>query len=245
MASREQEQEGWRCLEEGRLEEAEGFFRRALELDPDRVEALLGLGQVYLNWDELYEAAELFQMAMALAEPRLPRGRRVNPRDAAVRAYVEGLGLLALTRVRRLAWEEAVLPLQEILVWDEGGRDGETHLLLGYCRHRMGDLDGAVAAYAAARERHPAAWYLHGLVALKLGHLEEAAVSFQEGWRIWPEAATLIAYWPRVVGLPRRGPASLSAMDPARFTSMTIDLWSNNDQWILRQAVFGDETGAP
>jgi tetratricopeptide (TPR) repeat protein len=245
VASREQEQEGWRCLEEGRLEEAEGFFRRALELDPDRAEALLGLGQVYLHWDELHEAAELFQMAMALAEPRLPRGRRVNPRDAAVRAYVDGLGFLALTRIRRLAWEEAVGPLQEILAWDEDGRDGEAYLHLGYCQHRLGEMAEALAAYGAARPRHPAAWYLYGLAALKLGRLEEAVQSFQEGWTVWPEAATLLAYWPRVIGLPRRGAYAMTVLDPARFTQATIDLWSNGDQRVLRQALFGDEAAAP
>jgi tetratricopeptide (TPR) repeat protein len=247
VVSRDQEQAGWQCLQEGRLEEAEGHFRRALELDPARVEALLGLGQVYLAWDELDEAAELFQMALSIAEPGLPRGRRrPNPNDPNVRPYLEGLGLLALTRVQRESYEDAVEALEEVLAWDPGGQDGQVYLWLGLCRQRLGLMDGARRCYEAARARHPEAWYLHGLVCLDLDRSDEARESFRTAARLWPEPLPLLAYYPRVRGLGRPGVDDRGAhAEAVRFVEHTIDLWNAAAQAVLRETTYPDAVGSP
>jgi tetratricopeptide (TPR) repeat protein len=247
MASKDQEQEGWRLLSEGRLEEAESHFRHALELDPDRVDALNGLGQVYLAWDELDEAAELFQMALVMAEPDLPRNRRrVNIHDPAVQPYLRALHMLAVTRIRRMAWEDAIPPLEELLAWDPAGHEGEAHLWLGFCRHRLGDVEAARAYYEVARTRHAAAWYLHGLASVQCGRVDEAVKSFRTGAELWPEAAPLLAYYPRVRGLDRRAPSQPADRytDAVRFVENTIDLWRAADLSVLRDALYQDAVGS-
>lgn len=236
MAASDQEVLGWRCLEEGRLEEAEGHFRRCLELDPDRVDALNGLGSVYLAWDELDEAAELFQMAIAMAETALPRQKRQTGwKDPQVRPYVKALHSLAMTRLRRQAFDEALAPLEEVVAWDPSGLEGEAFLLLGYCRHRAGDLKGALDCYGKARAKHPAAWYLKGLSAFLLGQMFEAQKSFRAGLQLMPEIGPLIAYYPRVRGLPGQG--NLDYQEAVGFVESTIELWTPDAQALLRQVL--------
>lgn len=58
---------GVRAVREGRREEAEGRFRRALELDPEYHRALTNLGTLHLEWGELEEALALYQKALKLA----------------------------------------------------------------------------------------------------------------------------------------------------------------------------------
>jgi tetratricopeptide (TPR) repeat protein len=248
VAAEDLEREGWQYLAEGRLEEAEGMFRRALELNPDRAEALMGLGQVYVAWDDVDDAIELFQMALSLIEPRLPRGRRrVSPSDPVVRPYCDGLAWLAFARMRRDQWQEAIAPLEEILAWDPGGRDGEIWLWLGLCHHRLGQWSDALRCYDRARPKQPAGWYLYGLVAIKTGATAEAVKSFRVGADVWPEAAPLLAYYPRVRGLDRHptppAPDDRHA-DAVHFVEATIDLWTADDQKVLRDALYPDAVGS-
>lgn len=58
---------GVRAVREGRREEAEGRFRRALELDPEHHRALTNLGTLHLERGELEEALALYQKALKLA----------------------------------------------------------------------------------------------------------------------------------------------------------------------------------
>lgn len=240
LAARDEEILGWQRLEEGRLEEAEGHFRRSLELDPDRIDALNGLGMVYLRWDDLDEAAELFQMAIAMAEPLLPRRkRRTGWQDPAVRPYIRALMALAVTRVRRGAYDEAVAPLETAIAWDPGGAEGEAFLWLGQCHHRLGDLARAREAYGWARAKRPEAWFLHGLVADLMGDAAEARRSFRTGADLFPELTPLLAYYPRVRGFPG-GPGHGRYAQAVAFVEETIDLWTASAQRHLLEAVYPD-----
>lgn len=238
MGARDEEMLGWKQLEDGQLEKAEGHFRRCLEIDPDRVEALNGLGQVYLAWDELDEAAELFQMALSMAEPRLPRGkRRTGWQDPAVRPYLRALHLLAMTRIRRGAYAAATEPLEEMFAWDATGVDGEAYLLLGQCRQRLGDIEAADVCYEKARLKRPHAWYLYALTRLLLGHTNEAAHCFKSAMDVMPEVAPLLAYYPRVRGIggeraPRHGQA-------IQFVNATVDLFTRDSREILQTLLAG------
>jgi tetratricopeptide (TPR) repeat protein len=238
LAARDEETLGWKQLEQGHLEAAEGHFRRCLELDPDRVEALNGLGQVYLAWGELDEAAELFQMALALAEPALPRGkRRTGWSDPQVRPYLRALHLLAMTRIRRGAYADAVEPLEQMFAWDATGVDGEAHLLLGQCRQRLGDLEGADECYEKARLKHPHAWYLYALTRLLLGHVSEATHCFKSAIDVVPEVAPLLAYYPRVRGIGGDGaPRHRQAI---QFVNATVDLFTRDSRDMVRSLLEG------
>lgn len=239
MAARDEEMLGWKRLEQGQLERAEGHFRRSLEMDPDRVEALNGLGQVYMAWDELDEAAELFQMALAIAEPKLPRGkRRTGWSDPHVRPYLRALHLLAMTRIRRGAYQAATEPLEAMLVWDATGVDGEAYLLLGQCRQRLGEIEAADECYEKARIRHPHAWYLYGLTRLLLGHGGEAEHCFKSAVDVVPEVAPLLAYYPRVRGIG--GDAAPRHRQAVQFVSATVDLFTRDSRDLIRALVTGE-----
>ncbi len=239
MAARDEEMLGWKRLEQGQLERAEGHFRRSLEMDPERVEALNGLGQVYMAWDELDEAAELFQMALAIAEPRLPRGkRRTGWHDPHVRPYLRALHLLAMTRIRRGAYAAATEPLEAMFAWDATGVDGEAYLLLGQCRQRLGDIERADECYEKARLRRPHAWYLYGLTRLLLGHSSEAAHCFKSAVDVVPEVAPLLAFYPRVRGIGGEGaPRHRQAV---QFVSTTVDLFTRDSRDLIRALVTGE-----
>jgi tetratricopeptide (TPR) repeat protein len=244
LAARDEELLGWRRLEEGRLDEAEGHFRRSLEMDPARVDALNGLGSVYLSWDELDEAAELFQMAIAMAEPALPRRRRrTGWQDPTLRPYLRALYSLAMTRIRRGAVEDAVYPLEELIGWDGAGLDGEAYLLLGQCRQRLGFVVDAHACYEKARVKHVHAWYLYGLTAYLLGRHDEAARSFKTAAALLPEVAPLLAFHPRVRGFPGRG--GDAHRHAVKFVEATVSLWSDESQAFLRDVLYPAEAAMP
>ncbi|MDM7324428.1 MAG: tetratricopeptide repeat protein [Thermus sp.] len=57
---------GVRAVREGRLEEAEARFQRALSLDPHHHRALSNLGNLYQERGELEAALELYQRALRL-----------------------------------------------------------------------------------------------------------------------------------------------------------------------------------
>ncbi|MDA8200776.1 MAG: tetratricopeptide repeat protein [Thermaerobacter sp.] len=243
MAAREEEMLGWKRLEQGQLDRAEGHFRRSLEMDPDRVEALNGLGQVYMAWDELDEAAELFQMALAIAEPNLPRGkRRTGWHDPHVRPYLRSLHLLAMTRIRRGAYQSAAEPLETMLAWDATGVDGEAYLLLGQCRQRLGEVEVADACYEKARLKHPHAWYLYGLTRLLLGHGPDAVHCFKAAVDVVPEVAPLLAFYPRVRGIGGEGaPRHRQAV---QFVNATVDLFTRESRELLRSLMTGEVASA-
>ncbi|MCY0884482.1 MAG: tetratricopeptide repeat protein [Firmicutes bacterium] len=236
MAAQEEEAQGWQDIAQGELEAAERHFRRALELDPSRADALNGLGTVYLSWGDLEEAAELFRMAILQAEQDLPRRkRRTGWQDAQVRPYVRGLYHLSLTQIRRGLWDEAIDLLRELIAWDSGGMDGEAHYLLGQMQQRHGRLEEAAAAYTAASAHLDEAWYALGLVRFLEGREREARAAWREALGRLPGVVPFLLYYPRLVPIPAPRIEDTPFLILRRYVIDNADLWTSAARAALEE----------
>lgn len=236
MAAQEEEAQGWQDIAQGQLEEAELHFRRALELDPSRADALNGLGTVYLSWGDLEEAAELFRMAILQAEQDLPRRkRRTGWHDAQVRPYVRGLYHLSLTQIRRGLWDDAVDLLRELIAWDSGGMDGEAHYLLGQMHQRHGRLEEAEAAYEAAGGHLDEAWYALVLVRFLGGRPIEARAAWREALSRLPAVVPFLLYYPRLLPIPSPKIEDTGFLVLRRYVIDNADLWTEEAKAALAE----------
>ncbi|MFO1051815.1 MAG: cytochrome c3 family protein [Planctomycetota bacterium] len=123
--------------ERGKPEEAERFYRRALQLQPRFVPALLNLAVLLDRLDRGVDALPLLERAVA-AEPGFGPSR-----------YSYALALAAQSGRERdaLAQLERAVELMP--------RHGRAFYNLGLLRQRLGDRDGARAALLRARELLP------------------------------------------------------------------------------------------
>ncbi|MCL6563917.1 MAG: tetratricopeptide repeat protein [Firmicutes bacterium] len=234
MIAADEEKLGWKEVESGRLEAAEAHFRRALELDPERADALNGLGVVYLSWGEYAQAEELFAMAVRQARERLPQRRRVGRQDAeALVPYWRGLYQLAVTFARQGLWEEVLPPLDTLLGWGPSPYTADAFFLLGEAQHRLGHRKAAALAYEEAAQERPLAWYALGLVERQVGFEDDAWEHFAKAVRRAPEAAPLILFYPKVLALPVFPSASESFAEAAGFVAEQIDLWDEASREML------------
>ncbi|MBX5468054.1 MAG: tetratricopeptide repeat protein [Firmicutes bacterium] len=234
MIAADEERLGWKEVELGRLEAAEAHFRRALELDPSRADALNGLGVVYLSWGEYAQAEELFEMAVRQARERLPQRRRVGRADAeALVPYWRGLYQLAVTFARQGLWEEVLAPLDTLLGWGPSPYTADAFFLLGEAQQRLGQLKAAALAYEEAAEERPLAWYSLGLVEHQAGFVDDAWDHWQRAVRRAPEAAPLILFYPKVLALPVFQSGAEAFEEAAGFVAEQIDLWDKESRATL------------
>lgn len=235
VVAQEEERLGWQQVERGRLDEAELHFRRALELDPFRADALNGLGVIWMSWGELEHAQEFFQMAIAQAQLNLPRRKRhTGWEDANIRPYLRGLYHLAGTWVQQGLWEDAREPLEELLAWDPSGMNGEASYLAGQMYHRLGEWEEALAYYEAALERHPIAYYSMGLVYYEVERLKEADRAWAKALGVAPEACAFIAHFPQVIPIPLGEPVDDSFVVSSQYVRDNIDLWGDGARARIR-----------
>lgn len=235
MLAPEEEQLGWKHIANGQLENAESHFRRALELDPLRADALNGLGTVYLEWGELEQAQELFQMAIAQAEVQLPRMKRhTGWDDELVRPYLRGLNQLSLTFSKMGYWAGVQQALEELLAWDQEGLQGRAFALLGEAHLRSGHLTEALSAYQKAPHT-PEIAYTLGLVFFANGRRKEARQAWLEAYRRLPEALPLLCHYPivRAIG----GASDTNFGRAARYAFAIQDLWTTESRAELEQCV--------
>lgn len=227
MAANEEERRGWEEIRSGALDAAEHHFRRALELDPHRVDALNGLGTVYLSWGEFEEARELFQLAVMQARYRLPQRRRLAGgwKDEELRPYLRGLYQLAVSFIRQRLWVEAVRPLEEILTWDEDGIRGEVYYRLGQIALHLGDNVAAVERLKRTPPQHPFACYLLALAYLQEGREAEADRMMSRAVIRHPEIAPLLIHYPAVMPIPAHETRDLDFRRLIRFVEETAELW--------------------
>ncbi len=226
MVAFEEERMGWEEMRAGQLEAAEDHFRRALELDPERPDSLIGLGVVYLSWGELEEAEELFQIALLQSEKDLPRRRRRHAgRDPAVQPYLRALYHLAITYIRQGLWQDAELPLRQIVAWDDEGMEGEAFPLLAEACHRLGHLDEAIGYYQAALEHDVWSWYSLGALYLAQGERTAAERVLRHALDQAPEVGQWIMYFPKVVPLPNGTARDESFRLAVSYLVDHIDLW--------------------
>lgn len=224
VLAQEEEQLGWQHIENGQLEHAESHFRRALELDPFRADALNGLGTVYLKWGELSQALELFQMAIAQAELALPRKKRhTGWQDESIRPYLRGLYNLATTLSRLEYWDGVRESLEELLAWDPAGMDGTIFYLLGHAYHRLGRLAEALHAYREASGTAEVD-YSMGLLYLESQRTRDAERAWTRAIHHLAEVVPLLRYYPRVQPISSVGDTTFSRA--ARYVELQRDLWN-------------------
>lgn len=235
MLAAEEEQLGWKHIASGQLEHAESHFRRALELDPLRVDALNGLGTVYLEWGELEQAQELFQMAIGQAEGQLPRTKRhTGWDDEVVRPYLRGLGQLAVTFGKMGYWSGVQQTLEELLAWDSGGMEGRVFFLLGEAYLRNGQLAEALHSYQEAPNT-PERDYTLGLILFISGQERNAYQAWQRAYQALPEALPLLRHYPTV--RPIGGASDTDFGRAARYAFASFDLWTMDSRAALGYCV--------
>lgn len=239
MVAEELERKGWEQLDAGVLEEAEEYFRQALELDPLRIDALTGLGVIFSSWREYEQAEEIFRLAVAQAERELPRNRRnPSPSDVRVRLYLRSLYYLAKNYVRQYLWTEARHVLKEVLAWDPSGLDGKAHVLMGYAYHRIYDKRQAIHYYEKVVDTRPDVHFSLGLIYYQKGQATLAEKAWAAAAAQCPELAQAIVMHPQVVPIRIRGWAQDHRFKQvSRYIEETIDLWSSEDKRALRQLV--------
>ncbi|MFO1425027.1 MAG: tetratricopeptide repeat protein [Candidatus Competibacteraceae bacterium] len=183
---------------QGRLDEAESLYRRALRRDPRHVDALHFLGVLTSQRGRHAEAAELIRQALAL-NPRyadawnnlgnvLAGMDRWDEAAAAYRKTVElapanpsahcNLGVMLLRSDR---FAEAATVFQQAIALAPGL--AEAHFNLGKALYAQGEYEAAIAAYRETLRRQPAyamAYRNLGLLLYKLNRGEEAASLFRD-----------------------------------------------------------------
>lgn len=164
---------GLRHLEDQRYGEAEMAFRRALALQPGRLELLNNLGSALIGQAKAAEAQHVLRQALAVA-PDHPVVLR-NLADA-----LRGGGDLAGAEA---ALRKAVAVAPKI---------AGSHYQLGFFLHDLhryaeaeGPLRRALELDAAFGDAHN----MLGNVQLKLGRLQEALASFRVALRLMPQSA--------------------------------------------------------
>lgn len=158
---------------QGRLAEAAAAFRRASDIAPDAVDALLGQGQCSLELGDFEDARDCFEIAIA--------------HDPAAAAAHRGLG--CLLRLSGAA-AEAVRVLQAACA--QLPADADLAFELALSLNQQGDTDAAIAAYERALAidpRHLGALVNLGLVYLaQRGDPSRAQALFGAARAAWPQS---------------------------------------------------------
>ncbi|MDP6621972.1 MAG: tetratricopeptide repeat protein [Alphaproteobacteria bacterium] len=161
----------------GRLAEAAVCLNHLLELDPNRTEAWLNLGEVRRGQDRLAEAQRCFERSLAL-EPENPVGH----------FQLAGLALAAGRLGEAVdRYERSIAAAPEL---------AEAHFNLAVALTGLGRAGEAIAAYQAALEGAPhwaEAWRNQGALHLRQGDLEGAAKCLGQSSELQPgDAETLL-----------------------------------------------------
>ncbi|MGH7392405.1 MAG: tetratricopeptide repeat protein [Candidatus Rokuibacteriota bacterium] len=149
-------------------------LKRALEIEPDHIEALYYLGVVHMA-----------QRRPADAIPFLERARAKSPREPSV-AFQLGLAYFALEQYDR------ALPLLEQVFAAQPGLDGLGYYL-GFLRYRNKNYRGALSAFRAGKASDPEIQQLTrvytGLSLAALGLPRQAEAEVEQALRIAPGSA--------------------------------------------------------
>ena len=161
-------------FDEKRYDEATANFRRALEIEPDHVEALYYLGVVNM-------AQRRPDQAVAFLE----RARAKAPADASV-AYQLGLAYFAQQQY------DKALPLLDEVFKTNPTQDGLGYYV-GFMRYRKKDYQGAVNAFRGGRSSDPEIQQLSrfytGLALAVLGLPAQASQEVDQAMKLAPSSA--------------------------------------------------------
>jgi tetratricopeptide (TPR) repeat protein len=192
----------------GYYDQAEEFFRQALEDDPSSAEALYGIGSVYLQQQKTAEARESFERAIKLraAYPgTLPNAwnnlgilaAREGNTDSAIADFEHALEIdpahsIALLNLgnayrQKKDWAPAKNTLERALALDS--EDPEANYSLGMVYAQLNDTEQAheyLTKAIALRPVYPEALNNLGILYLRTRRPEEAIRSFEESMRVAP-----------------------------------------------------------
>lgn len=196
--------EGKALQRAGRLSEAEGLYRHALNLVPNQHEALHLLGLALYRQNRIPEAIDCLTAALE-QQPSLPLywfnlgviSQKIPDQQEAIKAYRQAITLnpryleahLNLGNVLRDrgALPEAIAAYQQALALNPA--HAETHNNLGVALKEEGKLDQAITAYRRALELKPShveALNNLGLALMQNGTLLEALASFRQALSLMP-----------------------------------------------------------
>lgn len=161
-------------FDEKRYDQAMAHLRRALELEPDNVEALYYAGVV-----------QMAQNRPAEAIPFLERARAKSPTNAAVQFQL-GLAYFASQNYERAQ------PLLEDVFRQDPNQEGLGYYV-GFMRYRNKDYRGAIRAFRASRSTNPELQQLTrfytGLALGLTGQSAQAAAEVEQSLRLAPASA--------------------------------------------------------
>lgn len=181
---------------QGRLHEAIGAYRAALDLDPSLVEAANGLAIALAGSGRPADALAAFERVIAL-RPTLPHGY-VNAAAilTALQDYAGAIERLRLALQRDPSHPQVLSSLSYALARSGGAEEAlelarraiglapgsaDAHLALGTGLAELGDFEGAAAAARAAVELDPAATSGHtnlGNALLELDEIDDARAAY-------------------------------------------------------------------
>jgi tetratricopeptide (TPR) repeat protein len=195
-------------FERGYPDQAEAFFRLALQEDPTSAEAIYGIGSVYLQQRKNQEARESFERSMQLHASypgTMPNAwnnlgilsAREGNTTTAIEYFQRALeidathpiALLNLGNAYRQQkdWGEAKLALQKVL--DLNPDDPEANYSLGMVYAQQDDPARAydfLKKALALRPTYPEALNNLGVLCLRTHRPQEAIASFEESIRVAP-----------------------------------------------------------
>jgi tetratricopeptide (TPR) repeat protein len=192
-------------LLEGRLGDAKACFSRALKLDPDYVDALIGLGQVDAQDGDPESARKRFETAIEIDPHRTQAHfalgnllQIMGQSDSALAEYFRALECegnhaeasrcIAAIQLTRGQPEQALSRLDRVV--EMSGDDGEARFLRGRAQLALGHTRAAIDDFNTANRRLPgrADIYYHLAIALEADHKPADALrAAQQATRIAPD----------------------------------------------------------
>jgi tetratricopeptide (TPR) repeat protein len=227
-------------LLEGRLADAKACFSRALKLDPDYVDALIGLGRVETEEGDAEAARKRFETAIEIDPHRsqahfsLGSVLQIMGRtDAALGeffrtlegepSHAEASRCIAAIQLAKNQPEQALSRLNQVL--EMAADDGEARFLRGRAQLAIGNSAQAVADLKEAIPHLPgrAEVYYHLALALEADHKPaEALQTAQQALRLSPDftlaqgLSNRLALAMAPIGTPRSTPRTSAAPRPGR-----------------------------
>jgi tetratricopeptide (TPR) repeat protein len=194
-------------LRQGRLNEGEACYRRALELDPDYVGALIGLGNIEAARGDLASALRRYEVAVEIephdAEAHFARGQvleAMNRTDQALAAYFRALEFnplhaqaslhIGTIQLARNQPDQALARLEQAV--DLAPEDGEVRLLRGKAYLALRHTAEAVADFRAAATRlanRPDVYYQLALALDAANEPADALKAAEQALRLAPDYA--------------------------------------------------------
>jgi tetratricopeptide (TPR) repeat protein len=188
-------------------EEAIALYRRAVEIDPDHVDAHLHLGTELVNQGSIPEGLPHLHRALALDPESASAHTQLGValatqgnRDQAIQQYRRTLALrprsaiahnnLGVEMAGRGDHEQGLRHLREALEIDPDYVDALVNL--GYMYAARGDYSDALPLYTRALNLKPDSFQAHfnlGSALHQMGHSRQAVNSFVQALRLDPESA--------------------------------------------------------